>query len=110
MRGAFPFGGPPFEDNVNPKEEKRRAMKIDVQVVNAFIEGGKGGNPAGVVLDADHLTASQKQRIAAGVGCPKRPLFHLRPRRTSSSIFTRRRARLPIAAMPRLRFSVICSS
>ena len=68
MRGAFPFGGTPFEDNGHPKEEKSGAMKIDVQVVNAFIEGGQGGNPAGIVLDADHLTASQKQRIAAGVG------------------------------------------
>ena len=43
-------------------------MKIDVQVVNAFIEGANGGNPAGVVLDADHLNAFQKQQIAAGVG------------------------------------------
>jgi PhzF family phenazine biosynthesis protein len=55
-------------NNLHPQEEKSGAMKIDVQVVNAFIEGGQGGNPAGVVLDADHLTASQKQQIAAGVG------------------------------------------
>ena len=43
-------------------------MKIDVQVVNAFIDGDKGGNPAGIVLDADHLVNTQKQKIAAAVG------------------------------------------
>jgi len=43
-------------------------VKIDVQVVNAFIDGDEGGNPAGIVLDADHLTTKQKQAIAAAVG------------------------------------------
>jgi PhzF family phenazine biosynthesis protein len=43
-------------------------VKIDVQVVNAFIDGDKGGNPAGIVLDADHLVNTQKQKIAAAVG------------------------------------------
>jgi len=43
-------------------------VKIDVNVINAFIDGDEGGNPAGVVLDADHLTPEQKQRIAAAAG------------------------------------------
>ena len=37
-------------------------------MINAFVDGGKGGNPAGVVLNADGLTASQKQEVAAKVG------------------------------------------
>jgi PhzF family phenazine biosynthesis protein len=43
-------------------------VKIDVNVVNAFIDGDEGGNPAGIVLDADYLTTRQKQHIAAAVG------------------------------------------
>lgn len=36
--------------------------------VNAFTEHADGGNPAGVVLDADHLTTSDKLAIAKEVG------------------------------------------
>ncbi|HEX8531247.1 MAG TPA: PhzF family phenazine biosynthesis protein [Cytophagales bacterium] len=43
-------------------------MKIDVQLVHAFVEGDGGGNPAGVVLDADALSDAQKQRVARLVG------------------------------------------
>lgn len=43
-------------------------MQIDVQIVNAFVDGEAGGNPAGVVLDADNLERSQKLAIAAAVG------------------------------------------
>ena len=43
-------------------------MSIDVHTVNAFTDTGSGGNPAGVVLDADALTQADKQRIAAEVG------------------------------------------
>ncbi|NUS59409.1 MAG: PhzF family phenazine biosynthesis protein [Lysobacter sp.] len=43
-------------------------MAIDVHTVNAFTDAGAGGNPAGVVLDADALTKADKQRIAAEVG------------------------------------------
>lgn len=43
-------------------------MKITVPIVNAFIDGNVGGNPAGVVLEAKKYTQDQKQRIAAGVG------------------------------------------
>ena len=42
-------------------------MKIDVPVVNAFIDDSIGGNPAGVVLNAQRFTKEQKQRIAASI-------------------------------------------
>lgn len=40
----------------------------DMLVVNAFTSDGAGGNPAGVVLDADRYGPAQKQAIAAAVG------------------------------------------
>ena len=43
-------------------------MEVAVQVVNAFTDNGTGGNPAGVVLDADRFDSAQKQAIAAQVG------------------------------------------
>lgn len=43
-------------------------MFIEVQIVNAFIDGERGGNPAGVVVDANGLTAAQKLHIAQQVG------------------------------------------
>ena len=41
---------------------------MQVRIVNAFVDGEQGGNPAGVVLQADALSAAQKQAIAAQVG------------------------------------------
>jgi PhzF family phenazine biosynthesis protein len=43
-------------------------MKIMVRILNGFIDNGKGGNPAGLVLDADNLSDQQKQSIAAKAG------------------------------------------
>jgi predicted PhzF superfamily epimerase YddE/YHI9 len=43
-------------------------MQVDVQIVNAFIDGNPGGNPAGVVVDANALTAAQKLQVAQQVG------------------------------------------
>jgi PhzF family phenazine biosynthesis protein len=43
-------------------------MQIQVHIVNAFIDGHAGGNPAGVVTDANALTASQKLAVAKAVG------------------------------------------
>ncbi|WP_299775265.1 PhzF family phenazine biosynthesis protein [uncultured Pseudoteredinibacter sp.] len=43
-------------------------MNIDVSIVNAFVVDGRGGNPAGVVLDADRFSKEQKLEIAAQVG------------------------------------------
>ena len=46
--------------------DKRK--NITVRVVNAFTANGGGGNPAGIVLDADSLSSTEKQAVAAGVG------------------------------------------
>lgn len=43
-------------------------MKIDIPIINAFVDEHKGGNPAGVVLDAQQYSQDQKQRIAASIG------------------------------------------
>ncbi|TMP38388.1 PhzF family phenazine biosynthesis protein [Pseudoalteromonas rubra] len=42
--------------------------QLKVYLVNAFTEQGTGGNPAGVVLQADGLTDEQKLAIAQSVG------------------------------------------
>lgn len=44
------------------------SKKIEVQILNAFVDNNKGGNPAGVVLNTDKLTNEQKLKIAAKVG------------------------------------------
>lgn len=41
---------------------------IKVQILNAFAENGKGGNPAGVVLNADELSNENKLEISKKVG------------------------------------------
>jgi PhzF family phenazine biosynthesis protein len=43
-------------------------QKVDVQIINAFVDNEKGGNPAGVVLNADNLSNEQKLKVAAKVG------------------------------------------
>jgi PhzF family phenazine biosynthesis protein len=40
---------------------------VKVQILNAFAENGKGGNPAGVVLNADELSDKNKLDIAENV-------------------------------------------
>lgn len=42
--------------------------RVSVKVINAFSIDGKGGNPAGVVLNADDLTSVEKQTVAATLG------------------------------------------
>lgn len=42
--------------------------KVTVQILNAFTENDKGGNPAGVVLNADALSHENKLEIAQKVG------------------------------------------
>lgn len=42
-----------------------------IHIVHAFDIQGQGGNPAGVVLDADGLTPGEKQEIAKHVGLPE---------------------------------------
>ena len=41
---------------------------IPAQIVKGFVTGGIGGNPAGVVLDADELSENDMLNIAAKVG------------------------------------------
>ena len=43
-------------------------MNIEVNLVSSFTIDGNGGNPAGVVLNADHLSDEQKLKIAQAVG------------------------------------------
>jgi len=45
-------------------------MKVEVAIVNAFViqDEREGGNPAGVVLDADNFSDEQKLEIAKQVG------------------------------------------
>ncbi|MGE4233839.1 MAG: PhzF family phenazine biosynthesis protein [Bacteriovoracia bacterium] len=43
-------------------------MQTTVYLVNAFSSDPNGGNPAGVVLNADSITTEQRQKIAAKVG------------------------------------------
>jgi PhzF family phenazine biosynthesis protein len=43
-------------------------MKIESHIVNAFVDGKIGGNPAGVILDADDLSRDQKLEIASKFG------------------------------------------
>ena len=43
-------------------------MDVPAEIVNAFVDGGDGGNPAGVVLRAEGLDSSQKLAIAGRLG------------------------------------------
>jgi len=43
-------------------------MKIEAHIINAFVDGKTGGNPAGVILDADDLPREQKLEIASKIG------------------------------------------
>ncbi len=44
------------------------SKKVTVQILNAFVENSKGGNPAGVVLNADGLSDKNKLEISKKVG------------------------------------------
>ncbi len=43
-------------------------MEIEVYTLNIFAKTADGGNPAGVVLDADFLSLDEMQKIAKKVG------------------------------------------
>ncbi|HYC85724.1 MAG TPA: PhzF family phenazine biosynthesis protein [Chryseosolibacter sp.] len=43
-------------------------MNIEVNVLNSFSVNNSGGNPAGLVAPADHLSPAQKQYIASKAG------------------------------------------
>ena len=38
-------------------------MDIEVTLVNSFTQNGKGGNPAGVVFNADQLSDAEKFKL-----------------------------------------------
>ena len=46
-------------------------MDIQVKIINAFSIGNAGGNPAGVILNADALSATDKQQLATRLGFPE---------------------------------------
>ena len=46
-------------------------MEASVKIINAFSIGNTGGNPAGVVLNADVLSLTEKQQIATKLGIPE---------------------------------------
>lgn len=46
-------------------------MQITTHLINAFSLNNSGGNPAGVVFDADNLSNAQKQQVAAKLGYPE---------------------------------------
>lgn len=84
-------------------------MQIHVKIVAAFVEDNKGGNPAGVVLDADHLTRDQKINIAARVGLSETAFVSRSDQSDFKLDFLRRAGRLRIADMPPLPHLPICS-
>ncbi len=43
-------------------------MKVKVNIINAFIDGKIGGNPAGVVMNSDKLSHNEKLKIAKKIG------------------------------------------
>ena len=47
------------------------ARTVEVRLIGAFTKDGRGGNPAGVVLDADALPAERRQAVATAVGAPE---------------------------------------
>jgi PhzF family phenazine biosynthesis protein len=52
----------------NMKKTQVTTKAITAQIVNGFVTGGIGGNPAGVVLDADELSENEMLAIAAKIG------------------------------------------
>jgi PhzF family phenazine biosynthesis protein len=46
-------------------------MNIELQVIHAFSMNSEGGNPAGVVFQADELSNQTKQAIATKAGFPE---------------------------------------
>ncbi len=41
---------------------------VSIKIVNAFSVDGKGGNPAGVMLNADNISSNERQEISTKVG------------------------------------------
>lgn len=41
---------------------------VSANIVSGFVSNGEGGNPAGVVLEADRLSENQMLKVAATLG------------------------------------------
>ncbi len=48
--------------------QAKTVRQVTVEIVHGVVDGGAGGNPAGVVLDADELGEQDMQTVAARVG------------------------------------------
>jgi len=53
---------------MNMQHQSSAAGFTEVMIGNGFVLDGAGGNPAGIVLDADHLSEEDMQRVARDVG------------------------------------------
>ena len=40
-------------------DREEAAQAATVEIISAFVDSGAGGNPAGVVFDADHLSEDE---------------------------------------------------
>ena len=102
-RPSWPHMPAPPDGNGHP-------MSVEVLRYAAFTESGRGGNPAGVVLDAGSLTDPQMLAIAQAIGYSETSFLSPAPARPTRTRRCRRRcgssARSPrsrSAAMPRSR-------
>jgi PhzF family phenazine biosynthesis protein len=79
---------------------------ITVIILSAFTDTGMGGNPAGLVLEADHLTPEMKQAVAAAIGSSE-TAFVSASRVADYKLTSRPAATSLTAGMPPLPHSVI---
>lgn len=49
-------------------KDLHESLDVTAHIVNGFVAGGAGGNPAGVVLDADRFTEQQMLEISKKIG------------------------------------------
>ena len=56
------------KNQFNIIKNMKTTQNINVTIINAFVDNNTGGNPAGVVLDADNFSNDEKLIIAQKVG------------------------------------------
>lgn len=54
--------------SMREQNETKSPMEVTAIIVKAFTKNKDAGNPAGVILDADHLTDAQMQSVATELG------------------------------------------
>ncbi len=57
--------------SIKPVQFGLSQKNVAVHTYHSFARGNRGGNPAGAVMNADHLTDQQMQSIATTVGYPE---------------------------------------